>query len=317
MLNKEIIPSETKLIYIMGRGHSGSTVLDALLGNADSIESVGELVSGLCREGEVCSCVAPFNKCEFWSQVRTEFEMRANMSLEEAADLLKFQAHVARFLKTFFARSNSSSIKKLTLVNQSIVEAVLKVSEKKCMVDSTKEHTRALFIIRFSSNAKIIHLVRDPEGILASNFFRIKKGSGFKFLRRKFSGKRMIPFFMILNCINWIIGNIMAETIRLFAPDRVFRLRYEDLCKNPTEALKRLQLFMEYDLSSVIKSVESGKSMSIGHNIGGNMMRNKSYFIFDPKAGKRRPLPWVYKFIARLICWPFLLMYGYKLIGNR
>jgi len=160
----------TRLVYIMGRGHSGSTVLDALLGNADSIESVGELVSGLCREGEVCSCRAPFNKCKFWSQVRKEFEMRANMSLKEAADLLKFQAHIARFLKTFFACSNSSLIKKLTLVNQSLVEAVLKVSEKKCMVDSTKEHTRALFIIRFLSNAKIIHLVRDPEGILASNF---------------------------------------------------------------------------------------------------------------------------------------------------
>jgi len=57
--------------------------------------------------------------------------------------------------------------------------------------------------------------------------------------------------------------------------------------------------------------------MSIGHNIGGNMMRNKGNFIFDPKAGKRRPLPWEYKFITRLICWPFLLMYGYKLIESR
>ena len=32
-------------IYIMGRAHSGSTILDVLLGNSERIHSVGELVS--------------------------------------------------------------------------------------------------------------------------------------------------------------------------------------------------------------------------------------------------------------------------------
>jgi len=199
------------MLYIMGRGHSGSTVLDALLGNAEDLESVGELVSGLERKGEVCSCGTPFHKCEFWSEVRKDFEQQSNLSLEEGAYLLKRQAHVARWFETFLARPNSSEVQALTEVNQTIVEAVLQVAGKKCMVDSSKEHTRALFLLRFLPNAKIIYLVRNPEGILSSDLFRIKSGSRYKFLRRKFSGKRIVPFFMMLSCMNWVVGNFIAE----------------------------------------------------------------------------------------------------------
>lgn len=308
--------TSTRLLYIMGRGHSGSTVLDALLGNAESIESVGELVSGLEREGEVCSCGTPFHKCEFWLQVRKSFEQQSNLRLEEGAYLLKRQAHVARWFKTFLARSNSSEVQALTEVNQTIVEAVLQVARKKCMVDSSKEHTRALFLLRFLHNAKIIHLVRNPEGILSSDLFRMRSGSGYKFLRRKFYSQPLTFFFMMLSCTNWVAGNFIAEIIRFLAPERVLRLRYEDLCAAPRGTLERLQSFIGHDLCSVIEAVELGKRMNMGHNIGGNMMRKSGNFVFDPNAGKQRPLPWGYKLMTRLITWPFLLMYGYKVIGH-
>lgn len=307
----------TRLVYIMGRGHSGSTVLDAMLGNAEDLESVGELVSGLEREGEVCSCGTPFHECKFWSQVRKGFERRLSLSLREGADLLRRQAHVAKLFETFLARPNSSEVQTLTEVNKTIVEAVLQAAGKKCMVDSSKEHTRAFFLLRFLPNAKIIHLVRNPEGILSSDLFRMRSGNGYKFLRRKFSGQRLAFFFMMLSCMNWVAGNFIAEIIRQLAPERVLRLRYEDLCAFPRSALERIQSFIGYDLSSVIEAVESGQRMSIGHNIGGNMMRKSGSFVFDPKAGKRRPLPKSYKLMARLITWTFLLIYGYKLIGQR
>lgn len=39
---------------VVGRGHSGSTVLDAMLANAQGIESVGELVTGMGRCDDLC-----------------------------------------------------------------------------------------------------------------------------------------------------------------------------------------------------------------------------------------------------------------------
>lgn len=44
----------------MGRGHSGSTVLDTILGNSYEIESVGEFVAGCVSYNRSCSCGKEF-----------------------------------------------------------------------------------------------------------------------------------------------------------------------------------------------------------------------------------------------------------------
>lgn len=36
---------EIRVIYVTGKGHSGSTLLDLILGNHSQIESVGELIN--------------------------------------------------------------------------------------------------------------------------------------------------------------------------------------------------------------------------------------------------------------------------------
>ena len=60
-------------LYIAGRGHSGSTILDILLGNSGAIESVGELVSDIGKEtGGQCSCGLAINDCPYWQAVRAE-----------------------------------------------------------------------------------------------------------------------------------------------------------------------------------------------------------------------------------------------------
>jgi hypothetical protein len=42
-------------LYIVGRGHSGSMILDILLGNSSQIESVGQLLSGMRGAGRECA----------------------------------------------------------------------------------------------------------------------------------------------------------------------------------------------------------------------------------------------------------------------
>src|SRR5262245_53099489 len=62
-------------LYIMGRGHSGSTILDILLGNSRQIESVGELLAGLSRaDHEMCCCGETMPDCAFWREVRSRVE---------------------------------------------------------------------------------------------------------------------------------------------------------------------------------------------------------------------------------------------------
>ena len=62
-----------RVVYVMGAGRSGSTVLDTILNNHEDVIGVGELVH-LFIEGsavkENCSCGEARDTCEIWSSVR-------------------------------------------------------------------------------------------------------------------------------------------------------------------------------------------------------------------------------------------------------
>ena len=61
-------------LYVMSRPHSGSTILDILLGNTASVESVGQLVSDMGKLDNPCACGATIRTCPFWSEVRERVE---------------------------------------------------------------------------------------------------------------------------------------------------------------------------------------------------------------------------------------------------
>jgi hypothetical protein len=300
-----------KLVYIMGRGHSGSSVLDAMLGNARTIESVGELTSGILRKTEICSCQKHISKCDYWANVKQTI-IASGLSWQEDLGKMVSQAHIKRFFKTLFAKTNEPWVKDLKHINQKVSAAITAVSEKPIMLDSSKEFTRAVFLARFMPESKIIHLVRNPISVLASDLYRIENGTGIRFLRKNIKGKGLAPLLLLLRIISWVIGNLLGELVSLFAPARVLRVRYEDLIANPSYEFKRLESFCNIDLSYLIKAVESKQSLVVGHNIGGNQMRNEGSFVFNPRAGNKRHLPFGYQLLTRFFSWPLMLRYGYN-----
>ena len=60
------------LLYIMSRPHSGSTILDILIGNSASVQGVGQLVSDMGKLDNPCACGASIRDCPFWQAVRAE-----------------------------------------------------------------------------------------------------------------------------------------------------------------------------------------------------------------------------------------------------
>ena len=65
----------------MGRGHSGSTVLDALLGNCADVESVGELAA----EGVSSTVLAGVKEvCARIRRVFLQHELRSYRVLEQS-----------------------------------------------------------------------------------------------------------------------------------------------------------------------------------------------------------------------------------------
>ena len=70
-----------KILYIVGAGRSGSTILDIALGNSPEICSSGELVRLPERgwlDDQYCACGERVNRCAFWRDVKSRWIGRSS-----------------------------------------------------------------------------------------------------------------------------------------------------------------------------------------------------------------------------------------------
>jgi hypothetical protein len=287
-------------------------MLDAILGNAIAIESVGELVSGMGRYNDLCSCGKSFTECKFWQSVRGDFEDKSGETWDDAVLTSTRQAHISMFIKTLLSSEQDKWIQKLIQHSQYIAEAVTK-NGSQIIVDSSKEITRALFFIRFMKDARIIYLVRNPVNILASDYHRLTNGIGFKFLRYKFSTKGIYWPFLLISCIGWMVGNMLSEIIRMFGRDRFLLVKYENIIREPIAEFERIERFIGVSLEQIMQRLKNNGSFNVGHNIGGNRMRMEGNFRFDPGKSSRNVLPQRYRIMAQIICFPLMIYYGYRM----
>ncbi|WP_431124009.1 sulfotransferase [Flagellimonas flava] len=301
-----------KYIYITGRGRSGSTVIDAMLGNSKSIESVGELVSGLGRFNAMCSCGKGMNDCGYWTIVRQNYESKTEQSWDKFAKDTVKSGHVKEFMDTLFG--NSKFNRELVKDTEQFTQGLLEVAGKKAILDSSKNPNRALWLAKFYDDSKIIHLVKHPDGVAASKYKFIGRGKGYKFLRKTYLNPKLAPLYMTIEAISWMVGNTMIGLIKLIRPKKVMLVKYEDFGAKPEVIFEKLSKFLEIDLSEVRDAVINGHPLTFGHTIGGNGVRNSETFVFSTKKGKKRPMPIFYKFLIRIFCWPLMLIYGYRFI---
>jgi hypothetical protein len=310
---------EYLVIYILGRGRSGSTVLDAVLGIAPQVESVGEVIVGLHNfPDELCSNGETIAESSFWSQVISRIEDLAGVNIKTFAEKLYHHAHLKNFLPTFFSSKSKSSTKELQQFNDVLYQAIHEVAAKSIVVDSGKELTRGLFLARFQPQVRFLHLVRNPIGFVSSYIHRIDTGFKFHFLRVEVTSKiKKFPFlrypFLALIGLSWLIGNLIAELVKLISGRPRMFVRYEDFVANPTETIENFGMFTNCDISDLIQKLKSGSPMEVGPTIGGNEWRHSGdgTYVLTPKAPTRHKTPRLASWMTILSCWPLMWKYGY------
>jgi Sulfotransferase family len=303
-------------LYTMGRGHSGSTLLDSLLGNSHVIESVGEVVSGLSRaDRELCACGTTVTTCPFWNEVRASVETQ-DIAWEDLIQLSLSQINLSHLWWTWRAAPEDPDLSRLEAATTALRHAITSVSGKPHLLDSNKAVPRALFLLRRYQDARVIHLIRDPRGVLRSHHWRLHKGQVFKFQRREYRAGPATPLLLLLAAVSWTLGNLLAELVARSAPGRVVRVRYEDLYSNPAAEVKRIGSALGLDLADVASKLAAGATFSVGHNVGGNQIRHAGRVQLDPSYASRRPSsPSWLSLTVLACCWPLMQRYGYSLRG--
>jgi hypothetical protein len=308
----------------MGRSHSGSTILDILLGNSSAVMSCGELIMGLMYGGEgdwPCSCGESLASCEFWRAVRGRVSASGGsgpgMDWERFAALSIAQAHKFQIPRTWWASTAEGRVParfaELRSMTRRFTAAIGATSGRPVVLDSSKRPSRAIFLLKYLPEARLIHIVRDPRRVLESHWWRFKIKDTWLAERWLYRGPLM-PLAFVEAALFWLLANLLCEAIARIDPARVVRLRYEDLRDRPAIELRRIAAAFDLPLDDVIARVDRGDAFATGHMIGGNPVRMTGQVRLDRGWEKKRePLPRSLERVAEIICWPLMLRYGYPL----
>ena len=303
-------------LYVMARGHSGSTIVDALLSQEAGSIGCGEFVSGAPRLQGDCACGSLIGDCTFWSAVRKDVSSRTERDWMTTVQVLRSGAHVRHFPRLLVAGRRNGFVREWAFHDEAIRSALTQqVSDvtPPFLVDSSKEVTRALLMARHSPGARVLHVLRDPEDICASNLWRIREGEGFKFMRRRFDVRRTEPLVMAASAAAWQVGTLLAFIVGKTAREGHFaRIRYEDLMRDPERVLVRIESQLGIDLSNARAKVSHAEPLFFGHQIAGNRIRLRGQMVLRVPSAHRFDLPDGYRRLVRLFSSPTALFCGYS-----
>ncbi len=263
------------VLYIGGRGRSGSTILARTLGQIPGVVNVGELSQlwsrGL-RENERCGCGQPFHSCEFWRAVGDEaFGGWDNVDVDKLVGFMpylerqRYAPHYALAAKTSIrTRKMNTVIQECGSILERLHRAIQRVSGAGVIVDSSKRWSYAVLLSMLPfADLRVMHLVRDSRAV-AFSWGRIKESPAV-------AGGRLMPRMSPAKASRaWSLQNYSYDFFSGFA--HLSRLRYEDFVSNPTlylaETLIRVGFDVEADSLPVVRGREI--SVSVDHTVSGN-----------------------------------------------
>lgn len=234
-------------IYILGAGHSGSTLLTLLLGSHPRICTIGEVKAPAIAAPEdyPCSCGERIVSCAFWRDL-TSAVAAQGLRLDigrGATDIRRAPTrYLRRMLRPLHRGPALEAVRDAALrlspawrgyrehfhaLTTAVVRAACAITAKDVFVDSSKTGVQLKYLLSNPAlDVKVIRLVRDGRGVALS--YRTSEGFTFE------AGARA-----------WRRANEEAETILAAAPRRGWHdLRYEDLCRDATGTLAALSAFI-------------------------------------------------------------------------
>lgn len=274
-------PSDApRVIFILGWGRSGSTLLGNILGELEGCVSVGELhdLWASFASGYSCGCGSPLPDCPFWQHVASSDRAvahalsKAELWHERKARLIRVR-HIPRImLNGPWARRDRSDLGSLSDVCASLYRAVGAASGASIVVDSGKTPAVAALLLRMPVEVSFVHLVRDP------------RATGFSWRRTRFAdsngSRRQVRLGYGRNAVSWMTWNIAAEFIRRRVPPESWvRVRYEDFVTSPEDVVRQLSSQLRLPMSGWPLRNDHTVELGVHHTVEGNPGRFRTGLI--------------------------------------
>lgn len=249
-----------RVVFIASLGHSGSTLLDLILGSHPAVVGLGEVGRSAAPAGDgppgepqVCSCGRPAAACDFWGTV----------------------------LPRLAAEPSASDRRRYEIVLDACGEIF---GPDRIPVDSSKYlHWLGCLAGLDSLDLRVLFLVRDVRSFAISAIDNVdrKRATG-----RDYRGTGAFAAFR-----RWHAEN--RKTARFIADSGLpcLRIGYEELCLAPDRIVPRICRFL--DLPHEPGMLDFARSSS--HVLRGNRMRHdgaRRAMSYDPRWLVRREWMW-------------------------
>lgn len=304
--------SQTRVIFILGSGRSGSTLVANLLGSVEGITSVGELrflwSRGLLQNRK-CGCGEPFDVCPFWRDVVADAYAKVPLEAQQTSDQLARVVRMRRLPKYLSASSDLGQMTDQSSLVDQLGRVYRAISERQngaIVVDSSKLPTFAYLVAAVPSvDVTFIHLVRDPRAVAYS-------WQRNKVLPDVAAGGTMQRLSVIKSSSLWNVWNATAYGMR--GKRRYMRIRYEDFVAAPQVAMQEmLDLVGAGDVR--LPFDDAGLALlGTTHTVAGNpsrMVRGPVAIRSDSEWEERLP-PWQRRLVTTVTA-PLLPAFGYRL----
>ena len=266
---KLFVVNRLNIIYIIGAGRSGTTLLDIILGNQHEIFSAGELNRYLSREGEPHS-PRDSDVDTFWSKVKNDIK-DSSKGLKEISERLEY--HSGWFDRLFIPQRDIERYKDF---NQRLFESIDNHSPNQSLiVDSSKFPMRAKLLAEtFGNQISFIYVQRNPNDVVSS--------FGKKDVEQP--SKRTISAHLYLFIVNivarWVLSNLRRS-------HRMTTISYDQLVSSPIGVISQISIDLMIDLEDVKSKLKNRELLDVGYLFDGNRLRLEKEIQLNLRTGSK------------------------------
>lgn len=295
-----------KIIYIVGDGRCGSTILDRFLGAATgglSLNEANEILRFGYGEKRKCSCGKAFPSCDFWQSITSQIEMT-----DEKRDRLIQSQKTYESTKRFFGTCRKleqdnieSDLAEYLDFLSNVFAATSRSQNANVLVDSSKLPARAMLLSRATgAEVYVVHVVRHPCAVV--NAWRKAKFDPGR-------GDKMERHGLLRTVAFWWARNTVGGLLRTKLPYKV--VKYEDFVADPEAVASEVAAMAGTPLRD-LDGGNCGYSLPEIHTISGNPDRfssGKTLLRLDDKW--KMELPAAHRRLVWLLTAPALKKFGY------
>ena len=290
-----------KVVFLIGSGRSGSTLIDLIVNMNPNVFGVGE-ISNWNRKvfDEYCACGEIVKTCPFWSKVILTLGWSKNDFATYKNYQYQFDAPKKGSVFDINDYAKSAGFDDYISKSNKIFRAISDQNENRVLFDSSKSPQRAFNLSKSNLlDVKIIHLMRDPRGVVWSykkSFVKDVKGG----LQRDMKGTSLLKAVY-----SWMATNSRAFTTIKSTDVPALSVKYEKFCANPDHEINRILAFVLGEQpKSQIDLNESIKTKS--HTVAGNRLRMKKNIIIKPDFAWKTNLNFIQKTFIYSLTFPLL-----------